>query len=625
MPSRQVFHAVNDPDASSAFSRERSDLSRFWKEAVVEGKYVHPQNGELIAIDRARMERWAARFAAMKDDGVTVPIPYGHRNLFNCKEHAGTVIGAEVRQRSDGRFSYWMLCDIPREEDASKIGTTIKGCSVGINYDYTTANSDGTTRKWGEVVDHLALTNQPVIHQTEGFVPVEEASVPAAALSDTRGRRVIPDGDLAVCVTHLSREKPELAISDKPFEGGGKLPASCHLYVGNPSLRATWRLPVYEGSGALAEGVFSARGPLNRTALFAAENEVVKSADIPADDRPAVAKHLAQLLMSAGSEPSVQLLAAAGLSVGWLSESPLAPSDGKDPIPTMRRVISENLRREATWKVSGAFTEVASRIIGDSDLSAKEKADRLSDLVGEFRDLFADSETVVIREVVQALGVETSDVRDATQGGEPPAPQEADEMKLAEVIGKVKPLATRLGMELKDEATEADIFAVLDAAPGKFPEPKAEPPAETEREKSLRLELEAFRAEKRMGEVRTAQATADGLMKRGAISKRQHEILSTLLTAGPVKVALLSAEGEGDQRKESLTEKDAAVGALLLEFAKEIPDGAFVGRRTSPVTNPADEKVTKDEIKAAADRLMERAGRDPATGLPGRKAKTATK
>ncbi len=414
---RQVIHAVCDPEAGEEFRREGTDLSRFWKEVVVEGEFVHPTSGDRIPIDRGRLEGWKQRFDAMRGEGITVPIPYGHRHLYDCEKHAGTVEAAEVRPRADGRWALWMLCDVPRPEDASRIGTTIKGVSVGINHDFQSTLPDGKLKHWGEVIDHLALTNAPVIHQTEGFVPVEDEAVPAARVAANRGARALPDGDLALSVAHLSREQP-----------------------------------------------------------------------------------------------------------------------------------AEVRGETATQKTAG---------------------------------------------------------------------REDDDMKLPDVIAKVKPLADRLGLSIDDDADEIQILALLDALPGKLPKPVPAELPETVREKALRLELEAFRAEKRAGEVRAARAAADTLMQAGTITRRQHEILAELLTVGPARVTNLAVEGDG--KTERLVEKDAAVGALLLEFAHAIPEGAVTGKRRIAQPREADRRAEAEDArdKETVARMVRRAGGNPETGTVG--------
>jgi hypothetical protein len=107
-------------------------------------------------------------------------------------------------------------------------------------------------------------------------------------------------------------------------------------------------------------------------------------------------------------------------------------------------------------------------------------------------------------------------------------------------------------------------------------------------------------------------------MASGTITRRQHEILGDLLTVGPAKVTNLAAESDG--KAGTLVEKDAAVGALLLEFARAIPEGAVTGKRR--VAQPRDDgdrsteaEKTKDQETVA--RMVRRAGGDPETGTVG--------
>ena len=71
-----------------------------------------------------------------------------------------------------------------------------------------------------------------------------------------------------------------------------KLPASCFLWIEDPKKKATWHLPIYEGTGGISPetGMYKSRGQLNLNGLRAASSAIAgaragKPMNIPTDVR----------------------------------------------------------------------------------------------------------------------------------------------------------------------------------------------------------------------------------------------------------------------------------------------------------------------------------------------------
>ncbi|MFW6158989.1 MAG: hypothetical protein ACOC8E_06490 [Planctomycetota bacterium] len=132
---------------------------RFWKELIREGRWTNLAAGFTLDVDRARLERWLANFEAMTDAGIRVPVPWGHS--YDPRDNAGFVEELELR---DGAL--WGLLNVAGADDADRLGRTVCGVSVSVNPDFV----DGTGREWGEVIEHVALTNYPVVTDQGEFV-----------------------------------------------------------------------------------------------------------------------------------------------------------------------------------------------------------------------------------------------------------------------------------------------------------------------------------------------------------------------------------------------------------------------------------------------------------------------
>jgi len=140
------------------------DGSRFWKQLIREGEWTNAGAGFTLPVDRKRLERWAEQFAAMQDAGIRVPVPWGHS--YDPRDNAGFVEELELRDGDPAGAGLWGLLNIPNDEDAARLGKTVSAVSVSINPSFV----DGSGRDWGEVIEHVALTNYPVVIDQGEFI-----------------------------------------------------------------------------------------------------------------------------------------------------------------------------------------------------------------------------------------------------------------------------------------------------------------------------------------------------------------------------------------------------------------------------------------------------------------------
>jgi hypothetical protein len=132
-----------------------------WKDMIHSGNYVHPSRDFSLAVDRNRLEKWAATGQKMIAAGLAVPINCDH------SDSARDVVGYVKEFKLDGDRLLG-LCQFIGEDAALTAARNL--VSVGVDPDFT----DGHGEKWGEAIVHLALTPVPVVPDQDQFVKTEE-------------------------------------------------------------------------------------------------------------------------------------------------------------------------------------------------------------------------------------------------------------------------------------------------------------------------------------------------------------------------------------------------------------------------------------------------------------------
>tara|TARA_Y100000401_G_scaffold30623_1_gene22367 strand:+ start:8290 stop:9546 length:1257 start_codon:yes stop_codon:yes gene_type:complete len=160
---------------------------RFKKPIVTTGIYTIPGDSpRKVEITNDRLSHWASQFSAMKDAGVSVPAPWNH-----SKEALPMSVGNDgTLPRSDINAGWWDKIwvedntlwgelDVPRSEDAVKIGTNVKETSIYVRPEF----SDGSGNSWDDSLMHIALVTHPIENGQGNFEPVtneEEAGIALA-------------------------------------------------------------------------------------------------------------------------------------------------------------------------------------------------------------------------------------------------------------------------------------------------------------------------------------------------------------------------------------------------------------------------------------------------------------
>jgi hypothetical protein len=135
---------------------------RFRKELIREGTWVHPTQHFQLTVTPERMRRWVEKFRLLRERGIRIPVPFGHS--YDPKDNAGFLEELSL----EGNALFGVLV-IPRAEDAGKLGATVKDVSISINPDFR----DGEGRRYGEVIEHVALTTRPLVGGQSDFLPLQ--------------------------------------------------------------------------------------------------------------------------------------------------------------------------------------------------------------------------------------------------------------------------------------------------------------------------------------------------------------------------------------------------------------------------------------------------------------------
>ena len=144
--SREIYSLV------SPILFEIPEGKKFVKEVIREGEWIHPQNSSLkFKVTLDRMKEWVNNFKNKVVDIVAVPIKHSD----NPMDNTGIIEDLFISGKS-----LFAKFNITLNEVAEKIGKTILGCSVGIEKDYMNTE---TGENYGEVINHIALTNNPYI------------------------------------------------------------------------------------------------------------------------------------------------------------------------------------------------------------------------------------------------------------------------------------------------------------------------------------------------------------------------------------------------------------------------------------------------------------------------------
>ncbi len=138
-------------------------VSYWWKNVIASGDYVHPQTGQRLPVNAARIDGWVDKFNKMRGAGIDIHAPTRHSD--DAKDNVGFVVKAE---RDGDKLR--LLHQVIGEDGALMAARNL--CSVKIDPNYI--DEKGTN--WGEAIVHSAFTPTPVITGMGPFIPAFAAS-----------------------------------------------------------------------------------------------------------------------------------------------------------------------------------------------------------------------------------------------------------------------------------------------------------------------------------------------------------------------------------------------------------------------------------------------------------------
>lgn len=148
-------------------------MARFKKEIAKSGVYESPDGNVIITPER--MQHWQNQFIRMRAAGLKIPAPYGHQSKANPDEaeflESKYNTGFIEELQLDEKGVLHAILEVPRKEDAERIGTTLQECSPQIRNFY----KDGKGRIWQDCLTHVAVVTQPVIPDQTNFELLPDA------------------------------------------------------------------------------------------------------------------------------------------------------------------------------------------------------------------------------------------------------------------------------------------------------------------------------------------------------------------------------------------------------------------------------------------------------------------
>ncbi len=381
------------------------------KDLLPEGLWTHPVHGYDIPVDEEAIDELAANTNALIAAGTDISVREGHRS--GALANVGYARDFWKGLNSKGEWTLMGLVEFTEPEvEAKAKRESVKNVSVGLEPDYV----DSKKAEFGPVVEHIALTNAPVIHGQDPFVPAPEVLfdrdgvdpfprvvVEATADGGSSERRLLSrDGSSGIY---------ECEISDAPWPDVdlGSLPASAYLIVEDANDPATWGLPVYEGAGPLKtvgdRKIHAARGALNRNAVRATAATLAGGlGDLSDDDRRTVARRLVGMYGLLGEESPLSLRRTAGILEGDLERFDAAAFLGvqvPDPsvdvwedeqpkivVESVGELIAKKDANDNFWDEFWALREYVEGI-RDSSMSDEDKRKELRVALTEFGFIIA--------------------------------------------------------------------------------------------------------------------------------------------------------------------------------------------------------------------------------------------
>ena len=125
--------------------------ARYFKKALARvGDFEHPIRHFIMSVNKPRIENWSKHVRGMLDAGWRIPLQVDHR------PGAGNSVGKLLDAWPEDNFLMGM-CQAIGNNEANLISKN--DSSVGVHTDWT----DPKGRHWGDVIQHIGVTEDPVM------------------------------------------------------------------------------------------------------------------------------------------------------------------------------------------------------------------------------------------------------------------------------------------------------------------------------------------------------------------------------------------------------------------------------------------------------------------------------
>lgn len=121
----------------------------FRKDVIYTGNFVHPTNGKRFTMTPERLQRLERNVHRMRKNGVNIPIYHGHDQSKPLGNIGNAMIDSD-RLMLDHEFA---------DDDAVTLAKRAKFVSIKTNPNYVDCHGN----EYGEVIEHVAITAEPVI------------------------------------------------------------------------------------------------------------------------------------------------------------------------------------------------------------------------------------------------------------------------------------------------------------------------------------------------------------------------------------------------------------------------------------------------------------------------------
>jgi hypothetical protein len=202
----------------------------YWKDAIRTGTYAHPSGRYALSVTRQKLDGYAATFAAMRANGVGVPILMDHAPT------AAATLGWIVAVRREGDA----LLELHQFLGEGARDTGLRNhVSLGIDPDFI----DGRGVRYGEAIVHSAVTPVPVVPGQDEFRPASDQELAGGGRAVVALSRVEGDGEGELRTSNIERPTSNEAGRDGPaappaIVGSSTLDVGRSMFATEPSLLA---------------------------------------------------------------------------------------------------------------------------------------------------------------------------------------------------------------------------------------------------------------------------------------------------------------------------------------------------------------------------------------------------